>query len=119
MKDPLLTYLEREFERGWKEFAKTIEAENRIKNERVYRALTAVKGAAWVYDFKKLMQIIAKWECRLEIVNRPVGVELRESRVRDISEIWINQRNLDGEVRGTVCVRVKPERWVLFHFSHS
>jgi len=114
--DPF-TRFEKEFEKGWTEFIKGLQKENNSKNERLFKALTAVKGERFVSQLREMLEHIGCNHSLLHVVRQPVGMAINERRFSEISEIWVDQKSTLEGYFGSVCVQVKPERWVKVSYS--
>lgn len=90
------------------------------KNQRLLKAIKKVKGNTF---YKYLMEIIDESEGiqgLAEIVSKPTGKYQEEHYGRTIKGIWIEQWNVGMEpdsYNGTVCVQLKPNKFLKFNYS--
>jgi hypothetical protein len=100
-----------------------IEYENECarKNQRVLRAIKSVKGIAF---YKHILAIIKESEGIrdvAEIVREPIGTFQKEQYGRSIKGIWVNQTTdggyLGDSYAGTICIELKPGRYLKFHYA--
>jgi len=108
-------------EAGWQAYADGIEKVRKY-NARILRAIKTVKGKAFVKHLSALMESCeavdwANWE----ILKEPIGSEQSiDEYGREIRKEWVDQRatGTEGDSwEGTICVQIKPNKYLKFHFS--
>ena len=100
---------------GWEQFVNEIRDENDKWNFRLLRAIEKVKGELFVSELKVLLKRVDFG--KLHITNKPIGMKIGENRFATIREVWINQKIIDGVARGSVCVQIKPNRWLIAQYA--
>lgn len=107
--------LDREFDKGWREWVKDIHRQNDVSNLRMFKILSALKGNDFVSDLIKLIGRHNK-HARLNLTKKPKGLVLKDNRFKNIPELMINKYPSGSYREGEVFVQVKADRWVGFVF---
>lgn len=116
---PLEDYIEKEFDKGWKEFVKDIIAKNKSSNYRLLKALEKVKGKEIVSDVKAILKKVGG-TCRIEVVRSTTGMQLNDRRWKSFPVIWVDQKQSSiyghNKPEGTLYVRIDDKRFLSFHY---
>ena len=106
--------LDRIFNAGWDEFVKNIREDNDRCNYRLLRLVEKISGELFVTDLKILLKRVDHG--MLRVVRKPIGLELKENRFATIPKIWVDQKYIDGQTKGSICVQVKDNRWIVAYY---
>lgn len=106
------------FEKGFNDYVKSIKKENKRKNERLFKLLIQIVNGGFVIDLKAFMKAIDRKDNLWRIVRKPSGTPFKDRRFSTIKTIWVDQiaSAEDGEITGSVCIQVKPNRWIKLNY---
>jgi hypothetical protein len=107
--------LDKEFDKGWRDWVNDIYKQNDISNLRTLKILSALKGNDFIADLIKLMGKKNK-HAYLNLTRKPKGILLKDNRFENIPELMINKYPSGSYREGEVFVHVKDDRWVYFVF---
>lgn len=108
--------LDKEFDKGWREFAKELSRRNDISNLRMLKILLSIKGEDFVNDLVAFMETTRNKSAYIEFTKRPKGMLLQDSRFPTIPELMVDKFR-DGSYRqGRVYIQVTINRWIGFTF---
>jgi len=120
-RDALFKKWDKEFDKGWKSFVDDVRAKNKVSNDRLLKIVEAIKGKDFVDELRGFLISIDEEFAYLQIARKPVGMRLKDDRFELIPELWIDQRSSNmykiGGIGGTICIQIKENRWLKFHFE--
>ncbi len=96
-------YINREFDKGWKDFVGEIREKNKISNQRLIKVVYAVLGQSVADDLISLSLTIDPG-AYLFLVSKPKGIELKDDRWVSFPTIWADYQS--GQYAGQ-CLYVK------------
>lgn len=99
---------------GWNQFIQTVRDNNDRCNYRLLKLVEKIKGELFVTDLKVLLNRVDYG--MLGITRVPIGVCVGENRFATIPKVWIDQRVIDGNTHGSLCIQVKPDRWIIANY---
>jgi hypothetical protein len=110
--------LEVMFDVGFKSYVNSIKRENKRKNTRLFKLLAKIVNDGFVIDLKAFMKAIDRKDNLWRIVREPIGTPFKDRRFSTIKTIWVDQKASaeDGEIIGSVCIQVKPNRWIILNY---
>jgi hypothetical protein len=113
--EQLAKHLMKGFDRGWREWVRSIYKENDASNLRLFKVLSKVKGDDFVSDLISLMGKHNK-HAKLWLTKNPNGILLNDSRFKTISQLMIEKHPSGSYRDGKVYIQVDDKRWVGFVF---
>lgn len=114
--DKFYKVLDKIFDHDWRLYVNGIRKENAVRNKRLCRVVTAIKGKDFVTDLLKLMRLTKTTGALLHVVRKPAGMLFKDRRVVSIPEIWVDQKIEEEGPTGCFYIQVKAARWLKIHF---
>jgi|ERR1035437_1326871 hypothetical protein len=102
------------FDEGWDELIVEIKVANKKSNDRLMRVIEKLKGRQFVKDVYRLMKLMGRSNGYISIVSYPKGQKMTDDRTNTISEMWVELKYTTEEMKGTVGIQVKENRWLQF-----
>lgn len=107
--------LDKYFDKGWREFVKSVQGENDISNIRMFKTLSAIRGNDFVADLIQLMGKKNK-HALLRLSKNPKGIPIKDNRFATIPELLIYKYTAGAYREGEVYVKVREGTWIWFVF---
>lgn len=102
------------FNAGWNDFVQTMRDNNDRSNYRLLKLIEKIKGELFVTELKVLLKRVDFG--MLRITRIPIGLCVGENRFATIQKVWVNQKSVDGQAHGSICVEVKTDRWIIAEY---
>lgn len=110
--------VDEKLDREWNHFWLNIQKSVSVSNKRLFRVLKKMHGDRFVTELKGLMKQSGNSRAYLGITRKVTGYAFKKTDRTSIAikQIWVDQRSSFDDLKATVYVEIRKDRFVYFNF---